>query len=200
MGNHPREAAAPQIASDASFTDRVATVPVDMTEEELWDTYRPKLIVFVRNFGGVCARQPEDVTHEIIAQALAARNRFDGRFAFSTWLYTLARNRCVDVERRERRRRAILERNASQLAQAHNDLPGPEALSQRCAEAAAVDEAVQGLAPRDRQIAFLRYYEELPVADLAEVMSMPEGTVKYRLHRIHRELRRRLLDWESTDE
>lgn len=119
-------------------------------------------------------------------------HQFDGAHAFSTWLYRLARNHCIDANRNRRRRREIFNRHAAALRSEHRVLRGPQEELDRSETAAAVAAAIAHLQPNDRQIAFLRYFEELPVAGISEVMGMPTGTVKYRLHVVLDRLRREL--------
>jgi RNA polymerase sigma-70 factor, ECF subfamily len=158
----------------------------------LWSEYRPRLIVFARTFGGDAAAFPEDTAHEIIERAIGHLHLFDGSHAFSTWLYRLARNHCIDVNQRMRRRREIFRGNASELASAHRSPRGPDEQLDRAETVAEIGAALAHLPPDDRQIAFLRYFEELPVATIGEVMGMPTGTVKYRLHVMLERLRRTL--------
>ena len=153
-----------------------------------WGDYRAKLVVFARAFGGAAAADPEDTAQDIILRATARFGSFDGRHAFSTWLYRLARNYCIDANRCRRRRVEIFNRHGRHIAGLHRVRRGPEEQLERDEVRTAVAGAISRLAPDDRQIAFLRYFEELPVAQVSEVMGVPAGTVKYRLHVIIRTL------------
>jgi RNA polymerase sigma-70 factor, ECF subfamily len=160
--------------------------------QQLWSDYRPRLVVFARTFGGAAAASPEDTAHDIVERAIERLSLFDGRHAFSTWLYRLARNYCIDVNRRTRRRRDIFSRHAPVFAGDHPAMPGPSEQLDRTESLAAVGAAIAGLAPDDRQIAFLRYFEELSIAEIGDVMHKPTGTVKYRLHVMLNQLREAL--------
>jgi len=162
---------------------RTALEPIHHLPEsdQLWSDYRPRLVVFARTFGGAVADCPEDTAHDIIARAIERIHLFDRNHAFSTWIYRLARNYCIDANRRRRRRSEILRQNATALVEPSTGR-GPEETLERKESLAAIGRAIGRLSPGDQQIAFLRFYEELPVADVGEVMSKPVGTVKYRLH------------------
>ena len=171
---------------------RGMTADSPLDPASLWDEYRPRLIVFVRNFGGIPADSPEDIAHDIIERAMKRSHQFDGVHAFSTWLYRLARNHCIDVSRNRKRRREIFNRNAAALRSERRVFRGPQEQLDRSETAAAIAAAIARLKPRDRQIAFLRYFEEFPIAEISDVMGMPTGTVKCRLHVVLDLLRRDL--------
>ena len=161
----------------------------ELDQNSVWAMYLPRLVVFVRAFGGAAASAAEDIAQDIAERALGSIQQFDGRHAFSTWLYRIARNHCIDVGRKTRRRREIRQQHRKSLEMLHTPLDGPSEQLERAEAAVAVAAAVARLSPTDRQLAFLRYYEDLQMAEIANVMEMPIGTVKYRLHELVGRLR-----------
>lgn len=111
--------------------------------------------------------------------------------AFPTWAYRITSNRCHDWIRKESRRRRADEAYAEQAARAEND---PHLAD----SSLDLDEALSRLSGRDRAILSLRYEEVFGVAEIAEILQIPPGTVKSRLHYARERLRHYLE--ERSDE
>jgi len=112
--------------------------------------------------------------------------------AFPAWAYRIASNRCHDRLRRDCRRRRAEEAYAEQADRVENETRGAHPHS------AGLDEALSQLPGRDRAILSLRYQEEFAVAEIAEILHVPPGTVKSRLHYARERLRHYLE--EPSDE
>lgn len=133
----------------------------------------------------------EDVVQDAFVRALTNLDRFDFRFRFSTWLFTIAKRLYV---------------NACQKHKPAFDsdvVGGWEGVGER-PWAAMVDREVQGnakdavrhaleaLPEEQREIIILFYQLDWPITLIAEYMGMPEGTVKSHLHRSRRRMREAL--------
>jgi len=68
----------------------------------------------------------------------------------------------------------------------------PDEVVSRAESASRMDVLIQGLPPRYRVVILLRYKEDLAYEEIAEILKLPLGTVKARLHRAHHLLKRRL--------
>ena len=108
--------------------------------------------------------------------------RFDGRSAFSTWVYRIATNAALDELRRRKRRPA--------LHVVGDDGPPPEVvdpLAERrlegIVERISIDDALDGLPEDFRAAVVLRDVADLDYAEIAEVLGVPVGTVKSRIAR-----------------
>ncbi len=112
--------------------------------------------------------------------------------AFPAWAYRITSNRCHDWIRKERRRRRADEAYAEQADRVENETRGAH---QRWRD---LEEALAQLAGSDRAILSLRYEEDFTVAEIAEILQIPQGTVKSRLHYARERLRQYLED--SSDE
>jgi RNA polymerase sigma-70 factor, ECF subfamily len=138
----------------------------------------------------VCRRitgNPEDAldaTQEALIALARGIRRFDGRSAFSTWVYRVATNAALDELRRRRRR-------PEPVAEAgEGDRPGGAAPAPRPADIAAdvatrldVDRALGGLPPEQRAAVVLRDLLTLEYAEIATVLGIPIGTVRSRIAR-----------------
>lgn len=115
---------------------------------------------------------------------IAARSTFEGRSAPYTWLYGIMKNL-----RREQRRKARRPLPASAPALS---VATPESEMARSQIQARVRAAVAHLPETQRDAVILFYLEECPVAEVAERLGVPVGTVKSRLHAARAVLRRAL--------
>ena len=110
--------------------------------------------------------------------------------AFSTWLYRLATNACLDLLRREKKRGGdvSLDGGESQLALA-DGAPLPEEAAIRADTRRMVREALYALPDDYREILLLRETEQLSYQEIAEVAGLELGTVKSRISRARQALR-----------
>ena len=139
----------------------------------------------------------EDVTQEVFVKAWLALARYDPRRRFASWLFKIASNAAIDHLRRKKLpttpiessdpdESSILERTPDERAEA------ADTLVKRHELAAALEATMAGLRPEYRLVVLLRFKEELPYRDIAEITGMPLGTVKTNLRRARREIEQRL--------
>jgi len=123
------------------------------------------------------AAQAEDAAQEALIRVWKALPRFDGRAALSTWIYAIARNRCLTALTRRRDQLSLSEPDvAAAAADALPAAPQPES-------SGLLSELVDALPERYRRPLTLYYYEDCSVTDVAAQLGVPEGTVKTNLFR-----------------
>lgn len=121
--------------------------------------------------------EAEDAMQEVFHKKFAALATFDAsRAAFSTWLYRITVNQCLNHRRVRRPLTAPLDE--ANLTSQDKSRPGWENIY---AEAEAVRQAVHSLSPKLRAALVLRYYSELSLREMSQVLEVPLGTVKSRL-------------------
>ncbi len=142
---------------------------------------------------------PEDAAEaaqEAFLSAWQGLPFFRGDASFSTWLYRLASNACVDFLRREGRRRAAagpsLDDEELNL-DVPDAAPGPQAHAERGELRAQIEEGLQALSPEHRQVLLLREVHQLRYDEIAESLELDVGTVKSRISRGRKQLRNFLL-------
>jgi RNA polymerase sigma-70 factor (ECF subfamily) len=121
----------------------------------------------------------EDVTQDSFERAFKALDRFDGRRPFGAWLHRIVVNRALNLLRDERR-------TVSLETVAEPSVAVAEGLDHELLR------TVAGLPPERRVVLILRYGLGHPVAEIAELIGVPVGTVQSRLARALAELRTQL--------
>jgi RNA polymerase sigma-70 factor (ECF subfamily) len=143
----------------------------------------------------------QDLVQETFLRAYRGWSGFDGRSKPSTWLYTIASRACQRLERR----RAGQPRRLDQLselvdfgAQRTVDVEdlgeSPLEAAARSEEVRRLHRAVSALPAKFRLPLVLKELEELSLAEVGEILGMPEATVKTRLHRARLTLRKAMSD------
>jgi len=138
------------------------------------------------------AEAADDLAQDSFVRVLRYAKGFERRAAFTTWLYRLVRNVCLDHIAGEARRQARAEQVASEPR--HRAHP-PEETDPRLAT---LREALHSLPPEKREVLVLSRYQGLSYADIAEVCETTVGAIKVRAHRAMRELRRRFDELEKA--
>jgi RNA polymerase sigma-70 factor (ECF subfamily) len=156
------------------------------------------------------AEDAEDATQEIFLKVYKAARSFDPNLRFSTWLYRISLNHCLNVLRWRRRRR-WLSLNAllrPQESEADGDeyaslfraqVPQPDDLLEREERAGAVRKAIESLPEKQRIAIILHRYEGMSYKEIAEVMGTSVASVESRLHRAKEALAEKLADLLEID-
>ena len=159
--------------------------------EELVHRYEKELFGYLRHYLGD-AEMAEDVFQQTFLQVHLKCGQFEPGRKVRPWLYTVATNQAIDYRRRNRRHRiSSLDRStfgsAEEEAGALVDLlggpdPGPADNVESTEEHDALRRAVDALPEASRQVVVLVYFQGLKYREAADVLSIPVGTVKSRLH------------------
>ncbi|MBC8164861.1 MAG: sigma-70 family RNA polymerase sigma factor [Bryobacteraceae bacterium] len=130
-----------------------------------------------------------DVTQQVFLKLMTDFRQFRGDSAFSTWLYRLVVNTCIDTARRLNGRTVSVEMHVLEAFAIHGTQEDDAAHSQI---ARSVQAAVSALPETFRLAILLRYFEELSYEEMAKVLNCSVGTVSSRLSRGHRLLAEKL--------
>ncbi|HVM07643.1 MAG TPA: sigma-70 family RNA polymerase sigma factor [Acidimicrobiales bacterium] len=137
---------------------------------------------------GVCRRitgndaDAADATQEALIAVVRGLPRFDGRSAFSTWVYRVATNACLDELRRKKRRPDPVD-DDELLVSGGAGGDARESLASQAALKLDVDAALRRLPVEFRAPVVLRDLSGLDYAEISEVLDVPVGTVKSRISR-----------------
>jgi RNA polymerase sigma-70 factor, ECF subfamily len=171
--------------------------------EVLVRRHRTPVFNFIFRFTGHRARA-EDVLQETWLKVVRGAPDYETKAKFTTWLYTIARNLCVDSARKESYRQAASLESPTAGSEGEDSRPLGEALPdegaspERGAYNARVRpllaRALAGLPEEQREVFVLREYSGIPFKDIAEVTGVSENTVKSRMRYALEGLRRRLAE------
>jgi RNA polymerase sigma-70 factor (ECF subfamily) len=123
------------------------------------------------------AESAEDLAQEALARLLAHAGDYRQKARLGTYLRRIALNLCFDEGRRSRRRPGSLSEGEALEAPG----PLPAARAARRERAALVKAALDRLPEHYRAVVVLRHYEDLKFREIAEVLDIPQGTVKSRM-------------------
>jgi len=156
----------------------------------LVNRYRQELFHFLVRFMGRRAAA-EDVFQDAFLQVHLSIDKFDTSRRFKPWLFTIAANKGRDFMRKKMRRQTVPlsapvsgdgsdEREFVDLLQ--DDLPLPTEAAETGETQRLVKEVVDSLPDHLREILLLAYFEQFAYKEIAEMLDIPLGTVKSRLH------------------
>lgn len=137
-----------------------------------------------------------DLTQEAFIRAWRSMDSVRADGAFSSWLYRLASNVCIDHLRAAKRKKTVSlvfeEDGREQTISVPDPAPSPEDAVIVKAERQSVERAMNELAVEHRQVLTLRIIDDLSYEQISEILALPEGTVKSRISRARAALRKKL--------
>ena len=136
-----------------------------------------------------------DVTQQVFLKLMTSIGQFRGNAEFSTWLYRMVVNACMDAARRRRSDAAVSDRAGAEIVAAPASQEDEYARAQT---AISVRAAVSALPRKYRIAVLLRYFEDLSYEQMATALHCSIGTVASRLSRGHKILAERLRDAIGT--
>lgn len=144
-----------------------------------------------------------DLTVETFAKAFKNLEKFRPDFAFSTWLFRIATNGCIDFIRKKKLKTFSIDNysdeNGNDIAfQIKSDTLNPEERSIKSEQTKELKMIVEGLPQRYRILINLRYFDELSYNEIAEQLDLPLGTVKAQMFRA-RDLLSNILNRRKKD-
>ncbi len=155
---------------------------------ELMDRYRDSiyfmLLKMVNN-----KDDAEDLTIEAFGKAFKKLHQYTPNYAFSTWLFKIASNNCIDFIRKKKKNTFSINKTlendeGSELEiDLKSDVLDPEQSFMREQKIQIMHDVVKKLKPRYRTLVELRYFKEYSYEEIAEHLDIPLGTVKAQLLR-----------------
>lgn len=146
----------------------------------------------------------EDLTQESFAKAFGSLHSFDPKYAFSTWLFRIATNSCIDHIRRKKLMTLSIDSGAkneeggSMVMQIEDHSRTPYEQFLRSQRHEYLNIALSRLPERYKKLVELRYYKEFSYEEVAEELNLPLGTVKAQLHRARELLNQELSAMEQN--
>lgn len=186
-----------QLPEDKQFSDKAmedfeiidrAVMGDEKAYAELMNKYRKSVyhtvLKMVRNIDDA-----EDLTIEAFAKAFKNLPKFKKDYTFSTWLFRVATNNCIDFIRRKKLETYSIDNNFSNedgdslSIDIKDSSPNPQEEVIKTQKIQIIQEIVNLLPVRYKILVKLRYFEEMSYEEIAEEVNAPLGTVKAQLHR-----------------
>jgi RNA polymerase sigma-70 factor (ECF subfamily) len=151
----------------------------------VFESYKDRVYSIALCFFNGDEAAAKDITQDVFLKLMTTISKFENRSEFSTWLYRVVTNACLD-RKRALRRWLFVDADVKDRRKSIE-----EAYIQRELEAS-VREAVATLRPKLRIAILLKYFEDLSYEEMAAALGCSKGTVASRLNRGHRILARKL--------
>ena len=193
----PRAAA---IAGKAVKTDDPATIPDEKLMarfakgdagafEELYRRHRGPVFRFILRSSNGDRAGAEDLLQDVMMKVMGAADRYEPKAKFTTWLFRIARNTCIDAARKrkhEPQRRLSDSIDNDDDGMTLEDKLGDETMSPEdeavnMETRIAITELMESMNPEQREVFLLRETEGLPFKEVAEIIGTTESTAKSRM-------------------
>jgi len=141
--------------------------------------------------------EAEDIAQEAFIRAYTNLHTFDLNRKFSTWLFRIATNLCIDRIRKKKPDYYLdAEVAGTDGLDMYSQISSPDRLPEEEVEGMELQERIQYeiscLSEKYRTVIILKYIEELSLQEISEILNIPLGTVKTRIHRGREALRKQL--------
>lgn len=151
------------------------------------------------------ADDARDLTVEAFEKAFRNIKQYTPVYAFSTWLFKIATNNCIDFMRRDKKTTQSIDLydDNNELIEQINSLIDSEMTPEEniinCQKSDKMRQIVNTLKPQYKKLIELHYFDELGYKEIAELLKLPVGTVKAQLFRARENLQRSLKDKHSLN-
>ena len=164
--------------------------------EQLIHLYEKRVFALTRR---MCKNpaDAEEAAQETFLAAWQGLRFFRGESSFSTWLYRLASNACVDLLRKEGRHQAAAGPSLNDeevVLEIPDEAPTPHALVEQAELKEQIEAGLAALPEEYREVLILREIHQQSYDEIAEILSLDLGTVKSRINRGRKRLRKFLLE------
>ena len=165
--------------------------------------FRMLLRKYERSVFTICLRmvrnreEAEDLAQEAFVKVFSMLERYNSTYAFSSWLFKITSNLCIDSLRKRRIKGVPIDEpeqsdNGEYVRQYESAEDDPEMTTIKKERAGYLMQAIDNLPPHYKLMVILRHQEGLSYEEIAASVGVPLGTVKARIHRARQMLRKLL--------
>jgi RNA polymerase sigma factor (sigma-70 family) len=170
----------------------------DSAYTELMNRYKKKVEIIVSRLVKK-EFDVEDLVQEIFTKAFTSLSTFKSEFSFSTWLYKIATNHCIDhIRKRKISTYSLDEELELEEDTVHREIPDwsktPDYELLRKEKNEIIHQAINSLPEHYRKVIILRHFEDKSYEEIAKELKLPIGTVKIHLFRARELLYKKLKD------
>ena len=154
--------------------------------ETLFKRYREEIYALCigRTMGN--AEDASDLVQETFVKVYLNLEKYDPRYTFGQWIYTIARNTFIDYVRRRRDNLSIDSITSPSVAPTADDEPDSRIINEQ--HSVQIERCMDSLPEKYRQMAELRFIKEMSYEEIAAKMELPIGTVKTQIYRARERL------------
>lgn len=192
MELNPESNLSPKAQIDYDMVIKAREFNDERAYAQLMDRYRDSIfymmLKMVKN-----TDDADDLTIEAFGKAFNRLHQYTPNYAFSTWLFRIATNNCIDFIRKKRMNTFSLDKDidtedGKMTMDVRDDMLNPEERIIRKQKIRIMREIVDQLKPRYKNLVVLRYFREYSYEEIAEETDLPIGTVKAQLFRAREQL------------
>ncbi|MFB5660438.1 RNA polymerase sigma factor SigW [Alteribacillus sp. HJP-4] len=163
---------------------------------ELVDLYKDKVYQIAFRMTG-SSHEAQDMAQEAFLRAYSNLDSYDESRKFSTWLFRITTNLCIDRLRKKKPDYSLdAEVKGTEGLTGYSQIATPDKLPEEQVVTmemqSRVQEEISQLPPKYRSAIILRYIEDLPIKQISDILDLPDNTVKTHIHRGREALRKRL--------
>jgi RNA polymerase sigma-70 factor, ECF subfamily len=155
----------------------------------IFEAYKDRVFSIALCFFDGNEAAAQDITQDVFVKIMTTISQFQGRSQFSTWLYRLVANACLD--RKRALRRFLSFGNGREMELPDRRRSAEDRFIEREIEVS-VRNVIAGMKPKLRIAVLLKYFDDLSYDEIALALGCSKGTVASRLNRAHRILARKL--------
>lgn len=157
--------------------------------EFIWKHYHKKIGFYISNLIPYNHPSFDDIFQDVMIKIYLHLHTFNPMRSFKSWIYRIARNHCIDrLKNKTQSLYTSMEIDIERIE--HNQTPEKILMQQEIREK--IERFLQSLPPRDREISFLRFYENMKYHDIGRIVDMHVSTVKSRVYAIQKKLAKEL--------
>lgn len=158
--------------------------------EKLYERYSEKVyhkcLSFVKD-----SAKAEDLTHDIFLKLIFKLGTFKEDAKFSTWLYSITYNHCMDQLRSNKKRGEVLQEDPIEVP---DDVDLNNLFDGEDIEVKNLKTALDQLTVEEKGVLFMKYMDDLSIRDIAGIFNVTESAIKMRLLRSREKLRKKYLE------
>jgi len=143
--------------------------------KQVYELHSGPLFHFVKNWLAD-AHEASDIVHETMLEVWRRAERFQGRSSLKSWIFSIARNKSIDKNRKSSRMSYT-----DEVPDMADDVADPMEALEISQDAAALKACVANLSETHRRMIHLAFYADLTYKEIAEIEGCPVGTVKTRI-------------------
>ena len=166
--------------------------------EELFRRYEQKIFNLVYRYIGPYP-ETEELTQDVFVKVYKSAQTFKGKSKFSTWIYRIAVNTCLNYKKKKRLVMESLDKSGNQLVKelVAPDSTTPEEQFTRARKMAIIQQALDSLLPNQKIAFILSKYDGFSYAEIGEIMNVSISSVESLLFRAKQQLKKELTPYKE---